>query len=406
MEVQKMPGILEGMRIIEFAAMGGGPLAGLVLGDFGAEIIKIENPKGGDPSRVMFQPKERPIPPGNHSVLYEFSNQQKRGITLNLASEKGREILYKLIASADAFFSNYFPKNLKKMGLDYETLSGINPRLVYATAPAFGKDGPDRDKQAYDPMAMARSGMMMAISNTDEPGSMIPGAVADLMGGTFLGFSIMAGLLARERHGMGQEVNSSLFGPMLWGQYLNISTTLVGNPPMSKVPRNNTWNPLSNSYQCKDGKWMYIIARDWPGLCRVLHLDHMADDPKFNDPASRTKNRKEVIGSLEKAFAGKTRDEWFSIFKEAQIDLLWEVVNTVFDLPDDAQIKANQLIREEEHRSLGPVKMLRFPFDFSRTPVAMSRKAAPSLGEHTDEVLREYGFNSEEIAQLRKDKVI
>jgi crotonobetainyl-CoA:carnitine CoA-transferase CaiB-like acyl-CoA transferase len=401
-----MPGVLEGMRIIEFAAMGGGPLAGVVLGDFGAEIIKIENPKGGDPSRIMFQPKERPIAPGNHSVLYEFSNQHKRGITLNLASDKGREIAYTLIASADAFFSNYFPKNLKKMGFDYETLSKINPRLVYATAPAFGKEGPDKDKQAYDPMAMARSGMMMAISNDDQPGSMIPGAVADLMGGTFLGFAIMAGLLARERHGMGQEVNSSLFGPMLWGQYLNISTTLIGNPPMSKVPRKNTWNPLSNSYPCKDGKWIYIIARDWPGLCRVLHLDLLADDPKFNEQTQRTINRKELIGILEKAFAEKTRDEWFATFKEAQIDLLYEVVNTVHDLPDDEQIKANLLIKEDEHRGLGPVKILRFPFDFSKTPVAMSRSAAPGLGEHTEEVLQEYGYSTEEVAQFRQDKVI
>ena len=401
-----MAGILEGMRIIEFAALGGGPLAGLVLADFGAEIIKIENPNGGDPSRVMFQPKERPIPPGNHSVLYEFSNQNKRGMTLNLASEKGREIAYKLIASADAFFSNYFPKNLKKMGFDYETLSKINPRLVYATAPAFGKEGPDKDKQAYDPMAMARSGMMMAISRDDQPGSMIPGAVADLMGGTFLGFSIMAGLLARERYGMGQEVNSSLFGPMLWGQYLNISTTLAGNAPMTKVPRHNTWNPLSNSYQCKDGKWLFIIARDWPGFCGVLHLENLADDPKFNDQIPRTKNRKELIGILEKAFAEKTRDEWFAIFKEAQINLIWEVVNTVHDLPNDEQIIANQLIKDTDHRGFGPIKMLRFPFDFSETPVAMSRREAPSLGEHTDEVLQEYGYSKEEIDQFRKDKVI
>ena len=401
-----MPGVLEGMRIVEFAALGGGPLAGLVLADFGAEIIKIENPNGGDPSRVMFQPKERPIPPGNHSVLYEFSNQNKRGMTLNLASDKGREIAYKMIGTADAFFSNYFPRVLKKLGFDYETLSKINPQLVYATAPAFGKEGPDKDKQAYDPMAMARSGMMMAISPTDEPGSMIPGAVADLMGGTFLGFSIMAGLLARERHGVGQEVNSSLFGPMLWGQYLNISTTLAGNRPMTKVPRHNTWNPLSNSYQCKDEKWMYIIARDWPGLCGLLHLENLADDPKFNDQMPRTINRKELIGILEKAFAEKTRDEWFAAFKESQIDLIYEVVNTVFDLPDDEQIKANQLIKDTDHRGFGPIKMLRFPFDFSKTPVSMSRREAPSLGEHTDEVLQEYGYSKEEIDKFRKDKVI
>jgi len=402
-----MAGILEGMRIIEFAAMGAGPLAGIVLSDFGAEIIKIENPAGGDPSRVMFQPKERQIPPGNHSILYEFSNRNKKGITLNLSSEKGRDIAYRLIREADGFFSNYFPRVLKKLSLDYESVSKINPRIVYAISPAFGKNGPDRDKQAYDPMAMARSGMMLAISNTDEPGSMIPGAVADLMGGTFLGFAVMAGLLARERYGIGQEIDSSLFGPMLWAQYLNISSHYSGNPQMRKVPRQSTWNPMSNSYRCKDGKWLFLISRDWPELCRFLNLDGLAEDHRFSDQGPRAKNRGELIRILDEAFAGKTRDEWVNHFKASPSkDLLYEVVNTIADLVDDAQIVANNLIVDENHRGLGPIKMLRFPFNFSETPVATSRIAAPALGEHTDKVLRECGYSEEEIAQFRKEKVI
>jgi crotonobetainyl-CoA:carnitine CoA-transferase CaiB-like acyl-CoA transferase len=355
-----MAGILEGMRIIEFAAMGAGPLAGIVLSDFGAEILKIENPRGGDPSRVMFQAGERQIPPGNHSVLYEFSNRNKKGITLNLSSEKGLDIAYKLIGGADAFFSNYFPGNLKKLGLDYESVSKINPRIVYAISPAFGKNGPDRDKQAYDPMAMARSGMMLAISNTDEPGSMIPGAVADLMGGTFLGFAVMAGLLARERYGIGQEIDSSLFGPMLWAQYLNISSHFSGNPQMRKVPRKSTWNPMSNSYRCKDGRWLFLISRDWPELCRFLHLEGLENDPRFTEQTPRARNRGELIKILEEAFAQKTRDEWVDHFKaNPSKDLLYEVVNTVADLADDIQIQANNLIIDEEHRALGTIKMLK-----------------------------------------------
>jgi crotonobetainyl-CoA:carnitine CoA-transferase CaiB-like acyl-CoA transferase len=402
-----MAGILDGIRVIEFAALGGGPLAGVVLGDFGAEVIKIENPAGGDPSRIMFQPKERQIPPGNHSILYEFSNRHKRSITLNLSQEKGREIALRLLEKADAFISNYFPKTLKKMGFDYETVSKINPRIVYATSHAFGKYGPDSDKQAYDPMAMARSGMLMAISGTDdEPGSMIPGAVADLMGGTFLAFAVIAGLLARERLGIGQEIDSSLFGPMLWAQYLNISGYLAGNPPMRKVPRNNTWNPMSNSYKCQDGRWLYIISRDWPELGHVLHLEALEKDPRFSDEKSRTKNRRELIKILEEAFAGKTRDEWIEYFKARQANLMYEVVNTIPDLTDDVQILANHLILEENHRGLGPIKMLKFPFNFSKTPVASVRNAAPCLGEHTDEVLAEFGYTAEEIGQLRREKVI
>lgn len=402
-----MAGILEGMRIIEFAAMGAGPLAGIVLSDFGAEIIKIENPGIGDPSRVMFQPKERQIPPGNHSILYEFSNRNKKGITLNLSSKKGRDIAYRLIKEADGFFSNYFPRVLKKLGLDYESVSKINPRLVYAISPAFGKNGPDRDKQAYDPMAMARSGIMLAISKDDEPGSMIPGAVADLMGGTFLGFAVMAGLLARERYGIGQEIDSSLFGPMLWAQYLNISAHYSGNPQMRKVPRKSTWNPMSNSYRCKDGKWLFLIARNWPELCRFLNIDELADDPRFLDQGPRAKNRGELIRILDETFAGKTRDEWVELFKaHPSKDLLYEVVNTIADLADDEQIQANNFMVDEDHRGLGPIKTLKFPFNFSQTPVASERTAAPSLGEHTDEVLKSYGYSEKDIAQFRKEKII
>jgi CoA:oxalate CoA-transferase len=401
-----MTGILDGIRVIEFAALGGGPLAGLLLGDFGAEVIKIENPAGGDPSRNMFHLHERKIPPENHSILYEFSNRHKRGITLNLSQEKGREIAHRLIEKSDVFISNYFPRTLKKMGFDYETLAKINPRLVYATSPAFGKKGPDSNKQAYDPMAMARSGMLMAISPTDEPGSMIPGAVADMMGGTFLGFAVIAGVLARERFGVGQEIDSSLFGPMLWAQYLNISGYLAGNRTMPKVPRNNTWNPMSNSYQCKDGRWLYLISRDWPELCRVFHLEAQEKDPRFTDEMARTKNRRELIKILEEAFADKTRDEWIEYFQASQAKLMYENVNTIPDLADDVQILANDLILEENHRGLGPIKMLKFPFNFSKTPVASARNAAPCLGEHTEEVLSEYGFSPEEIVQFKREKVI
>ncbi|HEY31668.1 MAG TPA: CoA transferase [Dehalococcoidia bacterium] len=401
-----MTGILDGIRVVEFAAMGGGPLAGLLLADFGAEIIKIENPVGGDPSRIMFQPRERKIPPENHSILYEFSNRHKKSVTLNLSHEKGREIAYKLIGTADAFFSNYFPRTLEKMGFDYENLSKINPRIVYVTSPAFGKYGPDRDKQAYDPMAMARSGMLMAISGTAEPGSMVPGAMADMMGGTFLGFAVMSGVLARERYGIGQEIDSSLFGPMLWAQYLNISGYLAGNPLMRKVPRNSTWNPMSNSYKCKDGQWIFIISRDWSELCRVLHLEELEKDPRFSEEASRAKNRGELISILDEAFAKKTRDEWIAYFKTSQANVLYEVINTVPDLADDVQILANELILEENHPGLGPIKMLKFPFNFSKTPVATARNAAPSLGEHTEEVLMELGYSSEQIAQLKNEKVI
>jgi succinate---hydroxymethylglutarate CoA-transferase len=164
---------------------------------------------------------------------------------------------------------------------------------------------------------------------------------------------------------------------------------------------------MSNSYQSKDGRWLYMIARDWPELCRVLHLEALEKDSRFSEQMPRTKNRKELIKILEEAFAEKTRDEWIAHFKASQaVNLFYEVVNTIPDLANDEQILANNLILEENHRGLGPIKMLKFPFNFSKTPVSSARNAAPSLGEHSQEVLEEYGYSPEEIAQLRKEKVI
>jgi crotonobetainyl-CoA:carnitine CoA-transferase CaiB-like acyl-CoA transferase len=235
---------------------------------------------------------------------------------------------------------------------------------------------------------------------------MIPGAVADMMGGTFLGFSVIAGILARERYGIGQQIDSSLFGPMLWAQFLNISSYYSGNPLMAKVPRKSTWNPMSNSYRCKDGRWLYIISRDWNELCRLLHIESLEKDPRFSEANFRTRNSTELIKILDEAFAGRTRDEWIEYFKAEKATVLYEVIHNIPDLADDVQILANDLIREENHRGLGPIKMLKFPFNFSKTPVASVRKEAPSLGEHTEGVLAELGYGPEEIAQLRKDKVI
>ncbi|MFC1820754.1 CoA transferase, partial [Thermodesulfobacteriota bacterium] len=223
-----MPALLEGIRVIEFASRGGGPIGGVVLGDFGADVIKIEHPVGGDPVRGTNRWRSggiRAVPPGGHSVAFELSNRNKRGITLDLNKEKAREIAYKLIEKADAFLSNYQPYRLKRFGMDYETLSKLNPKLVFAAATSYGKEGPDRDKRSIDPMALARSGMLGTAAADEEgtPPVTINGTIADVTGGTFLGIAVMLGLLGRERHGVGQEINSALFGPMIWAQYSNLT---------------------------------------------------------------------------------------------------------------------------------------------------------------------------------------
>jgi crotonobetainyl-CoA:carnitine CoA-transferase CaiB-like acyl-CoA transferase len=404
-----MKGLLDGVRVIEFAARGGGPIGGVVLGDFGADVIKIENPDGGDPVRDpnrWLPGGVRAVPPGGHGVAFELSDRNKRGITIDLSKEKGREIAYRLIEKSDAFLTNYEPHRLKRLSMDYETLSKINPRLVYAAASSFGNKGPDKDKQAFDWMALARSGMMMAVSEPDGAPGQIVGTIADCMGGTFLGFAVICGLLARERLGVGQEVNSALFGAMLWAQYAHISLYLMdGRTLPARQDRIHT-NPTSNNYKCKDGKWLNIMVREWPAFCQVIGIGHLEKDSRFDNPEKRQKNASELVKILDDIFSKKTRDEWIAYIKEKNAPIQYEIVNTIPDLPNDPQLIANNYIVEHEHPGLGKIKYMQFPFNFSKTPVDATRLPAPQLGEHNNDVLQEFGYNLEEIAQFKKDKII
>ena len=405
-----MKGLLDGVRVIEFAARGGGPIGGVVLGDFGADVIKIENPEGGDPVRDpnrWLPGGVRAVPPGGHGVAFELSDRNKRGITIDLSTEKGREIAYRLIEKSDAFLTNYEPHRLKRLNMDYETLSKRNPMLVYGAASSFGKNGPDKDKQAFDWMALARSGMMMAVTDPDGSPGQIVGTIADCMGGTFLGLAVICGLLARERLGIGQEVNTALFGAMIWAQYPNISLYFMdGRTLPERQPRVKS-NPTSNNnYKCKDGKWINIMAREWPPFCQFMGIEHLVKDPRFSDPEKRQNNASELVKILDDRFATKTRDEWIADIKAKNAPFGYEIVNTIRDLPNDPQLTANNYIVEHDHPGLGRIKYLQFPFNFSKTPVDATRRPAPMLGEHNNEVLQEFGYSPEEIAQFKAEKII
>ncbi len=404
-----MVALLEGIRVVEVASHGVGPVGAMVLGDFGADVIKIENLEGEitRPTRgIQVWGGEPGVPPGGHSVIFELSNRNKRDITADLSKEKGLEIAYKLIETADVFISNYLTRSLKKLKLDYATLSKINPRLIYATASAWGEKGPDVDKAGFDGMAIARAGLMMACG---EPGAPVEirGMLADNLAGNFLAWSAMAGLLARERTGKGQEITSSLLGTMVWAQYAHMSLFLLHQgKTLPRESRTNTPSPLVNSYICKDGQWLFLMNREWPVVCRALGLESLENDPRFIDETQRTLNCVELINVLDKIFAGKTRDQWVEHFETNKFDLRYSVINSIPDVPNDPQVLANEYIVDYNHRGLGRVKVPQFPVHFSQTPVGPVRRPAPLLGEHTEEVMLELGYSRKEIAELKKQKVI
>jgi crotonobetainyl-CoA:carnitine CoA-transferase CaiB-like acyl-CoA transferase len=409
-----MAGILDGIRVVEFSAILQGPVAGLILAQMGAEIIRIEDPTGKDRNRFN-QPGMRPSQPQDQIPLSEFTNRNKRGITIDLSNEKGRDIAYRLIAKSDVFFSNYLPRSLKELGLDYDTLSKINPQLVYAASSSYGKKGPDRNHKSFDRLAIARSGLMMAAGELDAPPVEIPGFIGDCLAGTFLAFGIVSGLLARNRLGVGQEISTSLLGPLVWAQMVHVTQYLMegrlAEAPMTRQSRMSALNPLSNNYQCKDGRWLKLTAAPsgsvWHEFCHLLDIESLEKDPMFENARGRQDNSEELIKLLDNAFKAKTRDEWLAHFKaQKAAGFLYVAIKDVSELPNDPQLSANNYIVEDEHPTLGHIRMVQLPIEFSKTPVFPGGRPAPYLGEHAENILAELGYSREEIEELKNQKIV
>ncbi len=405
-----MAGLLDGIRVVEFAAHGVGPLAGLVLTQYGAEVLKIEHPVNGDPTRGYTRAGLLKVPPGGHTVVFEFTNRNKKSVTIDVSKDKGREIFFKLIKGADAFHSNYLPRSLKKLGFDYESLAKHNPRLVYATSSSYGKYGPDSNKSIFDAMAIARSGLMLSAGEPDDPPTEIRGTVADCAGGTFLAFGIIGGLLMRERTGKGQEIDSSLLGPLIWLQQWNVSSYLMGGEGMKRESRASVHNPIHNNYKCKDGRWLKLTAYQsedfWPEFCRVFGLEKLEKDPRYDSVEKREKNSASLVKLLDDMFITRTISEWTDFLKAREAGIMWEVIQDVPELGNDPQALANHYIEEEDHPTLGHIKSVRFPIHFGEAPQVPVLKPAPLLGQHTEEIMLGLGYSRSEIAVLKNDKVI
>ncbi|MFC2000561.1 CaiB/BaiF CoA transferase family protein, partial [Chloroflexota bacterium] len=392
---------LQGIKVLEWASWLSGPMAAAILGDLGAEVIKVEQKDTGDPIRGLISYGDIVLADGRHA-LHEAYNRNKRGIALDLKKEQGREIVHELVKWADVLVHNYPRDTASKLGMDYQTLCQVNPRLIYATASSGGRKGPDKDLRAWDLAGMARSGHMMALSGLGggEPQAGVIG-IADQIAAFTLSHGILAALLARERLGIAQEIDTSLLGSMIFLQHYAVSYSLFFNrqPPRVKPRSKAEYNPLLYWYKCGDDKWLAIIMVQpdpyWPDFCRALNIEELEKDPRFDSLQSRGKNRTELTSIIERVFATKTREEWMEILKRSGIPYC--PINSFVDLPSDPQVMENDYIIEFSHPSLGPIKMTGFPVSFSETPFSV-RREAPLYGQHTEEVLQEVlGLNWEEI---------
>ena len=405
-------GPLRGIRIIECAGYLSAPAACYMLADLGAEVIKIEDREKGDPARGTYAlfGQSMSLPDGGN-ILFETANRNKKSVTLDLKKEKGREILYKLVKISDVFCTNFSLSTLSKLGIDYDTIIKHNPSIIYAIATSYGLRGPEKDKRAFDSIAQARSGIMFAVGGEpDDPPQQIGGPVFDQMTGTLLAYGILAALVAREKQGKGQLVETSLLGAAIHLQAYNVNTALLRGRAIARPSRKTLKNPLANHYECADGEWLLLSEaqadRFWPCLCRALEIEYLEHDERFRDAESRRKHFRELTEILEKVFKTKTREEWLRILREKGGGLAFSPVLRHTDLPRDPQVVENRYIVEVKHPTLGDISVVGSPLNFSSTAPEIEGWA-PKFGQHTEEVLLDLcGLSWEEIERLRDEEVI
>ena len=402
---QEREGPLEGVRVLECAVFHAGPGGSAILGDLGAELIKIETP-AGDPERYWTNVGGVDFTLSNgDSAMFEGSNRNKRGICLDMKKEKGRAIFDRLARRADVFVTNLRKSTKVKLGLDYPTLARLNPKIIHASVSGYGLEGPMSDLGAFDPLGQARSGMMF-VTGSPEP-KMLHLGLLDQATAIALSHAILTALFVRERKGIGQEVHVSLYSTALWIQYANLlMRSLLSADPSATTTRFNH-SPLRNAFCCRDGGWIlgthHPEERYWPSFCEATGKTDLLENPHFTDDSGKPTNFVELIEIFDGVFATRTRDEWMEIFRER--GLMFSSVQHISEVASDPQALANDYVVPFDHPRQGRVDLPGYPVHFSACRSG-TRHAAPTLGQHTDEILREIGCGDSEIDALRQEGVV
>ncbi|HUI25193.1 MAG TPA: CoA transferase [Candidatus Kryptonia bacterium] len=401
------PGPLNGVRVVELGMWAAGPACSAVLGDWGADVVKIEDPRTGDPMRG-FQVRRKDDPNLRVSPSFAVNNRNKRSLTLNLSSAPGLAVALDLVGKADVFVSNFRPGALERLGLDPDRLTAKFPRLIYGQMTGYGHVGPERDRAAFDYGAgWARAGIMASIG---EPSGPPPGqrpAMIDHPAGLSLAGGIAAALFERTRTGKGQIVRTSLFQMGMWMKGVDLQAAMLGGALPLPESRFAAVNPLFNSYRTKDGRWIYLIMmqgdRHWRGFCRAVGRFDWADDESLQTMRGRFERSREIVAQLDELFATKTFDEWTRVLDDD--NLFWAKVQNDDEVLADPQAAAVEAWGRVADAAGVESPVLKSPIGFSRSQTSL-RLAAPEVGQHTEEVLLELGYTWEQVAELKEQGAI
>jgi crotonobetainyl-CoA:carnitine CoA-transferase CaiB-like acyl-CoA transferase len=400
---------LRGLKVVEVSHYIAGPVAGMVLGDLGADVIKIESPSAPDPTRsFVYGQGLHLVTTGGRYMLWESFNRNKKSLALDLKTDRGREILHDLIRTADVFVSNLRPESLARWGADWDSLRAVNPRIVYALGEGLGSVGPRAADRTMDTVGMAYAGLMYTISAQSDRPHYPLGAMSDVQSGTNLAFAAITGIVARDRTGEAQFARASQLQTLMWMQSYNIAVT-------ANLGRNfspETVSPFFAIYPCKDDKWIAVsmqkIESEWPMLLRLFGFDELLTDPRLEarpgegalgvatDPADQARIAAEVAGILTRGFRTRTRDEWLETLRPTGIGV--GPVNTIAELIDDPHVEAEEFMAELDNG----LRLARSPIGIESIP----DHGAPAHGANTIEILSGLGLSDESIAALYADGVV
>lgn len=388
---------LAGLKILDFSRVLAGPFATQILAELGADVTKIERPRTGDESRT-FEPQ---LPHGESAYFFAL-NRAKRSITLNLKVPRGQEIARQLVSGADVVLENFLPGEMAKYGLDYPRLSADNPRLIYVSNTGFGQTGPYRDRNGYDTVFQALSGVMALTGYPDAPPAKVGLPFADLTSGLWIAISILTGLVGRQASGRGCHVDLAMMDVQTSLLTIAAARLFALDEDPQRVGTEHAGRVPSAAFQCHDGDWLHISGSDqhWPAICQVLGLP---EDPELATNAARVERRSEIMAALRTAVAARERAPLAEALRARSVPA--GEVNSVRDILNDAHIQARGMVTGFDHPTEGRFPALRNPlrFDGFDDPATGT---PPLLGADTDAVLEELGIDAIERATLRAERVL
>ena len=392
---------LEGVRVLDLTRALAGPFCTLMLGDYGADVIKIEQPGSGDDTRHWGPPFI-----GQESAYFLSINRNKRSLTLNLREPRAKEIFLKLARGADVVVENFTPGVMARFGLDYPVVQGVNPRIIYCSISGFGQNGPYSNRPAYDQVMQGLGGIMSLTGEPEGLPQKMGVALTDIGAGMWAAFAIMAALFHRQDQGQGQYIDISMLDAQVaWLTYQGAYYFATGQPPARQGTAHPTLVPYQ-TFMCQDGKYINVAVgseRIWDRFCQCIHRVDLRDQPEFATNGDRVRHRATLAPLLQELFLTRPAGEWVEMLQEASVPC--GPINNLADVFSDPQVLHRKMFLEMPHPTLGSIKQTGLPIKFSLTPGGLDRPP-PLLGEHNREVLEELGYSDVEIGQMAEESII